>query len=812
MELSFSKINGTNADLNYEALKESIIEKLSATCKEAEVIILNNFPVSVSAQASVDFIVLLNIPKKEKSWYRVETADDRHYVKNQIIAVSIVNEYNKSNIKIDGGLVEIDGAYVDFEDNANKIKWGLTNYLSSNCNLDRKYITVHPITWIKNASSSFTSNNILIDKQFTYDKVEEIIKLNHYFKWPGYKQWYDSDILFEGQIRQIFERASKDSEDGYITKKKIDRIQSKLDDASIKAYENIGEKLVEVNGKAGTGKSSDILKWMLRLSVEGRKGVFLTYNHVLVYDISSQIQSFTNQLSPDDRQAKQPTTTYTIHGYFYRVAKKLGVLLLLTEKRITELTATLDSRWVQIEAYFNSVRNTENGISLAKLLMYVQSKWNIAEGTKREAILFIQHLESLRSLPNQEETAKQFRIYRNDKVDKLGNLESSNVFLKDYHKVLERILQVASNLDAFLSDLDVVSKYDLLENVMALQPEILENDGSGNINFEKLKTRYKKGLGGFRAGRIAYVDEAQDCHPLERDILYSIFGSNNIVIANGGKEQLIRYSQLCDWHISRSQKIEHHKYQKRRKSYRMKPAIAALANHIATWYQIDLDIEPIDTEDHGSVLIDFSKSNVKHIESVKKLKTIGERQGCTNYESLLLLTSAESNSKNEFAIEEETSVSVNEYDNIVKDAGKNKNDWSLISEAQSKIGDIFFWNTTGNVDKRSLSPPGSLSVRSIYYESCRGIEAWSVMCFNLDEFFEQKTLEKDADNYLLESLFDQLTPDKRRAMYAATWVLMAITRSMENCYIQLQNRESSLSKAILSFKEKYPKYVTSLGL
>lgn len=810
MKLKFDKINGTNADLNYDTLKESIIEKLSATCKEVEVIILNNFPVSVSSQASVDFIVILNIPKKYKSWYRVETADDRHYVKNQIIAVSIVNEYTNSKIKIDSGLIEIDGDYVDFEDNGNKIKWGLTNYLSRNCKLERKYITVHPITWIINASSSHTINNILIDKKFTYDKVEEIIKLNHYFKWPGYKQWYESDILFEDQIRQIFERASKDSEDGYITKKKINRIQSKLVDASIKAYENIGDKLVEVNGKAGTGKSSDILKWMLRLSVEGRKGVFLTYNHVLVYDISSQIQSFTNQLSPDDRQAKQTTTTYTIHGYFYRVAKKLGVLLLLTEKRIKELTATLDSRWLKIEAYFNSVRNSENNISLAKLLMYVQGKWNISEGTKREAILFIQHLESFRLLPNQEETAKQFRIYRNDKVDKLGNLESSNVFLKDYHKVLERILQASSNLDAFLNDLDVVSKYDLLENVMALNPDILEKDGSGKINLEKLKTRYKKGISGFRAGRIAYIDEAQDCHPLERDILYSIFGSNNIVIANGGKEQLIRYNQLCDWHISRGKKIEHHKYQKRRKSYRMKPAIAALANHIATWYEIDLDIEPLDTDDHGSVLVDFSKSNKKFIESIKKLKTIGERQGCTNYESLLLLTSAESNSKNEFAHEEEVSVSINEYDNIIKDASKNKSEWSLITEAQSIIEDVVFWNTTGNVDKRRLSPPGSLSVRSIYYESCRGIEAWSVMCFNLDEFFEKKTQEKDADNYLLESLFDQLTPEKRRAMYAATWVLMAITRSIENCYVQIQNTESSISKAILSFKEKYPKYVTSL--
>ena len=57
MKLKFNKINGTNADLNYDTLKESIIEKLSATCKEVEVIILNNFPVSVSSQASVDFIV-----------------------------------------------------------------------------------------------------------------------------------------------------------------------------------------------------------------------------------------------------------------------------------------------------------------------------------------------------------------------------------------------------------------------------------------------------------------------------------------------------------------------------------------------------------------------------------------------------------------------------------------------------------------------------------------------------------------------------------------------------------------------------------
>ncbi len=79
-------------------------------------------------------------------------------------------------------------------------------------------------------------------------------------------------------------------------------------------------------------------------------------------------------------------------------------------------------------------------------------------------------------------------------------------------------------------------------------------------------------------------------------------------------------------------------------------------------------------------------------------------------------------------------------------------------------------------------------------------------------FFEQKTLEKDADNYLLESLFDQLTPDKRRAMYAATWVLMAITRSMENCYIQLQKQRKFFIKSYFELQRKIPKICYKFAL
>ena len=42
MELSFSKINGTNSFLDYDLFRESILQELQIDCAKAEVLILNN--------------------------------------------------------------------------------------------------------------------------------------------------------------------------------------------------------------------------------------------------------------------------------------------------------------------------------------------------------------------------------------------------------------------------------------------------------------------------------------------------------------------------------------------------------------------------------------------------------------------------------------------------------------------------------------------------------------------------------------------------------------------------------------------------
>jgi len=819
MEITFSKINGSNINLNYDLLEETIIEKLSGTCKKVEVIVLNNFPVSVHSQANIDFLLLIRIPDIHNSYYKIQTKEDSVYLHNTLIAVSIVNDYKNEVIELSNSELAVDDILIDFKDNAEKLKWALTNYLADACKFQRNRITVHPVFWIINKKVTEVDKYLIASKNFTFDLIEKCIAKNKYVRYSGYSEWNKYSINFDYDIRNLFEQASKDSELGYITKKKIDRIQNKFDAASQKAYDNIGEVLVEVKGKAGTGKSSDLLKWMLNLSREGSRATFLTYNHLLVYDLAKQIRSFENILSEEERSLKGSTTTFTLHKFFYNLAKKLGVLTLMSAQRISELMTTLDKRLGIIKNYFIKINNSEPKVNIAKFKMYVQTNKDFDEGLKREALDFIKFLDNNKC--NRFDTTKSIGVwiekFKKQKQEQVNNLLNSQVFLEDYHKVLERILQAIGNLDDYIDDFDITNKPDLLAPIFGFDrsDSLLENPTSKKYDLKKLKSSFKRSIGGFRKGRMLFLDEAQDCHSYEKDILLSIFGYNNIVIANGGEEQLIRYSTTCKWYVSQAQNIPMYTYAKKRKSFRMKPAIAHLANHVAESFGINLDVEPLDTEDHGQIIIDknYNGNLQNKINIIRELNSLGERQGCTAYESLLLLCPSDITKRKNYNdnlsdiedIESSKNIKINEFDVIKEDSAKVKQEWSLIKEASKQIALFRFWNTTGNVDKRKQSVPGSLSVRSIYYESCRGIEAWSVLCFGIDHFFNNKNNEDEADNFLLENVL--LTTTQRKNMYAATWILMALTRAIDTCYLELENMESPLSKSIQDFANKNPKYI-----
>lgn len=807
MELSFSKINGTNSFLDYDLFRESILQELQIDCAKAEVLILNNFPVPVLSQATLDFIIFLKIPSHPTKRPIIKTANDKVYISNLIIAVSIIKEYEHSIIKVKKNQLNVEESLIDLNDTASKLKWGLTNYLHEACGLEeREKITVHPVFWILNNSNTSVCENIIVSKNLTFDSIKNCISLNSYLRWSGYSDWNNTSF-YENSIRAILEQASKDSDLGYITKQKVDRFQNKFDEASIKAYENIGKKLVEVRGKAGSGKSSDLLKYMLQKSLIGNSGTFLTYNHLLVFEISKQILGFNYNINEQNFKQKATTTTYTIHSFMYNICKKLGIILLMSSTRIEELKSIMNNRLNSIQDYISVLLTLKDSYSKEQLIIAFQNNNSFDNGTKMEAIDFFRSNFLIRVYDSKTDRNALSDQYKINKIKKLEEQINSSVFLSDYPNVLKKTLEALENLDTFFKEFNIENKFELLENTLKIDDNILVDvNGSKKINLDLLKKRYQKSINGFRAGRTLYIDEAQDCHPYERDIFFSLFGTQNIVIASGGKEQLIRYDSVCDWDISKGRKVDNYVYQKRRKSFRMKPAIAALANHIAYSFNIDLNIEPLDSDDHGTILIDRSSNTdlEKKIKIINELLTAGSRQGCSSYESLLLLKNANEQNLNNTNPGTNNNITINEFDVVRINNVNNRTDWNLLAIANNNVSEARFWNSTGNVDRKKQSVPGSLSIRAIYYESSRGLEAWSTMCFDINGFFESKRNEAEADNFLLNEIMEL---EFRKDKYAATWVLMALTRSIDTCYLELTNSNNALNDSIESFINRNPKYV-----
>lgn len=789
MEFNYSKINGTHPLINYDDLIGSIQRKLSKTVKRADLILLNEFPVAVTSKSDIDLILFLNIPKLANSYYRVEFNGKKLNIQNQIITITVVDDFIEDDLTLISN-EELTQKLNDIVSFASQVKWGLVNYLADKCKMQKRDVTVHSVVWVKNHTIEKVLPKIFVSSEITYDLIESSLVSDEYYSRSAYNKWLKDYRDFDMDVKLILDKASEDSSEGYVTKKKLDNFQKSRGVRQEEAYANIGKKLVEIRGKAGTGKTTELLKWMLGKSLEGHKALFLTYNHILVNDITRLIIGHHRRYQHIERRGS--VTTNTIQSFMYDLAKKTAVLHLMNESRIRELTDLLDQRLTTTIAMLEEQRNQLDG-TISHCIYHVQSKWVQDYGTKREAINFLNSIKDLRFLPSSDELKDCVKRYCQSKRDLLFQLENQQLFLEDYTEVLRKIEHQISDLDGFIERTNLLEKYDILNKPLQLGDQYLRDDDSGLMDFDLIKARLKRSISHIAYKRILYLDEAQDCHSLERDIFFKIFGVENCVIANGGKEQLIRFAELCKWNISKAQSIDSHIYRKPSKSFRMKPAVAKLANYIANWYQIELNIEPLDTPDTGQVVISTKNLESDQTSSLREFMRIGLRSGCSPYESVILMRpSAGSKGYTDF-------VGVNEYGNIYSSAKKIRSDWSLINYAEEEIENTIFWDATGNKEKKDMAFPGALSTRAIFYESCRGIEAWTTMCFGLDSFFEQKAKHPDSDNFLLNDLFDQISQQERKEKYAATWVLMAVTRSMENCYIQLTNPNSSLYKCLQQF-------------
>lgn len=797
--ISIIPINGQSQYLNYSVLESSFKATIGKRCSEAKVFLFNDFPISVSVETTIDLILVIAIPDKKGNFYIPKSNDSKPvYFHNQIIPIKIVTHLRDELIAKEDNQIVVNDGLVDYSTEINSIRFGLINYLGDRCSFSKDELYISPLIFIQNKNELITDNYIVAES-LDFNILHKYFGRSNSNIFISYKRWRNeigySSLLTD--MKTVTDQASKDSEIGYLTKKKVDRIGKQLSNSK-KIFDELNRNLIVVEGKAGTGKSSELLLLTMKCISEGKNTLYLTYNRLLIFDIAKTIKSYVNaKLNNKNAERHGEGSVLTLHAFFYRLSKSLGVLHVLKADRIESLLTVLKERMRLVYDFLIEMIDRQD-LDFEKLKTQIQNNTTFDIGTKAEGIDFVNYLQR-KNLTSTSEV-KQISIeFFNYKKEIISNIETNAAFLADYYGVLENTLFVIQNPEKYFEKYKIQDKFELLEVALNLKKEKHTEEGDNGIKFkfESFNEKKNRSVGGYRRKRTLFIDEAQDCHQFEKEILIYIYGSDNIVVANGGKEQLIRHIELCRWDVSLMQRIDIKKYHTRSKSYRVKKTVVDFCNFIADKYQIDLNLEPLESEDEGEILFDFRMQHTENeiIDIFNYLNLKGEINGCTPYETLLVLLESNSQRTGLYGDMDGHSnmANINEYGNIEQTSNLRRGLWQHIDTLKKE--NIFFWDgTVGN--KSQLVVPSSFESRVIYYESCRGLEAWSVTCFSLDKFFNQKREDPDAEKYLIGDLFLNQNNEQRKSMYAATWILMAMTRVIDTLYIQIEDENSEFGKLV----------------
>jgi hypothetical protein len=273
------------------------------------------------------------------------------------------------------------------------------------------------------------------------------------------------------------------------------------------------------------------------------------------------------------------------------------------------------------------------------------------------------------------------------------------------------------------------------------------------------------------------IDESQDWGEFEKAIIFKMFGKERVIIADG-IDQLIRSSRKCNWTSGLKLDTDFKKtHEKRglRQEVNLVSFIAAYAKELGiTW-----ELEPMPDLVGGKVIIstmDYSKEI--HFKEIKRCKEFGNAE----YEMMFLVPPR----------------LVNVHKSDFGDIRSFK-----LKEEFEQMG-INIWDSTSK-DLRSQYVVDLKQHRLLQYESCRGLEGWTVVCLQLDEFIKYKMetfTEKSESGELALETFEE-----KRDKFVYLWSLIPLTRAIDTLVITLKDKNSRVGQALRKVYEQNPDYI-----
>ena len=740
---------------------------------EGDVYIVNHFPAATDGFGETELLIFINIPDKKGNYYRHFENKKRYYLNNLVIGIKML--YDDSIIDADSTTLYSSEGYLDYKEELGKEEFYLQKF-SSCCNSPLRNCAYFYWIVTSGCKKSYTNDYILVNTPLDISKLLFSACHRTIFK-QSINCFGKVDDLGKMVENYIFE-ANNRTEIGILTKNRIEKITEKGVKTTLRVLSNQGKAITILRGKAGSGKTLMLTRVFNSVITSGHHCRFLTFNHLLVFDLKHCLCRL---------PAYRNTNAYihTLHYFFYHFSKKMGIHSLFTEERLNELMDVCSQR-IDIANEYIQLFKEETDKWPNKELFWGKYKEEIDFGDSTEITKYLKFLEF--NIYSIESLEKLREVYLKKRRDLLLNELGNELFLADYNRILENTYLMLDNPREFYEKYKIKDRRELL-NLMSRTDKKEDDDIKSEYRYEEFSKDVHDAIMHTKWwSKSVLIDEAQDCNNYEKLILMKVYGAENIVVTSGGRDQLIRTSLVTDWTHALERPIPADFPPLTGRCYRQKENNVKFVNSFGEHFKVASPIKSAH-ESHGlgRVIID-TRSSVRGFsnETLCQMREEGRVQGCSDYENcLVLLPTTGYTYRNR-----EKGIIIDELDNVdIIDRSTNR-------RLEISNQDLKIWN--GVVDRKGkLSVPAANQTRFIYYESCRGIEAWNVVCVDLDSFFYNMRCSNDAELYARtnRNFFDN--EEELKNEFAFHWVYMAITRPIDTLYIKLLDPSNEFSQKIL---------------
>jgi len=347
-------------------------------------------------------------------------------------------------------------------------------------------------------------------------------------------------------------------------------------------------------------------------------------------------------------------------------------------------------------------------------------------------------------------------------------IDTSTISIRTVHSYIRELLLHFQIIE------ESKSHNHFLENYETLKNELLSYLQEGVINSKEVDELIKS----IFFWDTILIDEGQDWPENEKNIIFFLFKSNNIIVADG-IDQLIRSQSKIIW----DHNIQSYKPPVEKRSKRQKANICRFIQSFCSRVNIEWDVDPEKELPGGKILIIEGKYSKSIHDELYNDLIISENKP---YEMLFLCP-----------------PSLVKYEMI---NNKSKSSGFIFSDDFQKIG-IKLWD--GTLDKNKSEYPTNIDeYRLFQFDSSRGLEGWTVVCLNIDDFQKYKFDTFKEDNLNKEQLDLGLQSFEEKALeFSYRWLTIPFSRAIDTLVLTINSKENEFSKLLYELYQSNQDYI-----